>query len=114
MKRSRQSSPRRKNEGLWYYHFDPAADDESFWIVHKRFWHLHHHIDDRSLNDLMQVPRGFSEEMGSGHGYYGDTPEQAEQLLQQSGIAKLAHPLWQRGHYKGISCRCRSAPHSRA
>lgn len=53
-----------KNGSDWYFAFDDEEDDDEYvrvWVVHKRFWHMNHHIDDRDISRYVTMPKGFHE-----------------------------------------------------
>ena len=87
---------RRKNQDNWYFMF--GSDDNKakpdFWITHKRYYHLHHAIDDDHIGHLVSVPEGFDEVMESTFEYEGTT-ENGERLLSAYGFTKLENPfMW--------------------
>ncbi len=89
---------RRKNKNKWYYIVGgpdnwSSNTNQEFLIVHKRFWHLHHTIDDNHISDLVALPEEFDEAMESTFEYDGSA-EKGECLLKDYGFTKLANPFW--------------------
>lgn len=69
---SRQYNCVKTKPGADWYYFIKEEDDEDdeqsplICIVHKRFWHAHHHIDDRHIGHLLkELPSSFYECMES-------------------------------------------------
>jgi len=87
---------RMKNQDNWYFFLGDAEDRKKpdFSIVHKRYWHLHHAIDDGHIGNLVAVPEDFSEAMESTFEYDGK-PENGERLLRAYGFSKIENPfMW--------------------
>jgi len=71
----------------WYFmHMDDESN--SVWLVHKRFWHLNHHIDDRHIEEFVSLPEGMHECQESLFDF-AYTAEEAERKLLNLGYEKL-------------------------
>jgi hypothetical protein len=87
---------RRQHKDIYYIVGHPAAgrhEKPDFLIVHKRYWHLNHSVEDRHISRLLRLPRGFDEDQESTFAYGGPTKE-GEELLQHSGLTKHEEPFW--------------------
>lgn len=87
---------RRQHRDLYYIVGHPAAEPgekPDFLIVHKRYWHLHHALEDRHISRLLRIPEDFSEVQESTFTYERST-EEGERLLQQHGLTKHENPSW--------------------
>lgn len=69
---------------------DSPDDYHRFYIVHKRFWHLEHHIDDGVLD--ISMPEGFDRCEDCCYAYCGSRAE-GEKILKDHGFTELPeHP----------------------
>lgn len=59
----RSEAPAKLRGADWYFAFDDENDEDyaRVWVVHKRFWHMNHHIDDRDISRYVDMPKGFHE-----------------------------------------------------
>ncbi len=76
----------------WYYKFgdeeNEPGDYHTVWIVHKRFWHENHHMDDRHIEHLVTMPSGFNECQESCFDFEWPI-EDAERMLREYGYTPL-------------------------
>jgi len=96
---------KRKNANTgndWYFAVDGEDNDCScdedcscaesdycrIWIVHKRFWHLNHHVDDGCIAAYVSMPRQFHECQESCFEFEGSYTK-AKSILQQAGFTEL-------------------------
>lgn len=75
----------------WYFCFRHEGEGEDwFHLMHKRFWHRHHRVDDHHISGrYLNLPVGFSEETTSTFMYSG-TVDEGIALLEESGFVRIA------------------------
>jgi hypothetical protein len=85
-----------------YYFMDSRehdVDDEDeegayqIYIVHKRFWHLHHHLDDSEYYPGVELPSKFDNVSESTWEFPGPFEEARRQLLA-AGLVELKDGYW--------------------